>query len=206
MFLRVLFLAALLIAWLPVSLVAEIYHWTDADGVKHYSNTPPPEKTEVDSVKKELTTDPAVERAKAEKDAALLREAETAQQRRNDAQRARAEQDEAQKVIDEKQAELDASADEISRKRKNLGRHGRQDINAVDRLSGEITTLKADPYADPEEIKRLEAERDAMKQKVYDTPYRSRRGVRGEILEYQEKEKELNELKSKTPPKANAVE
>jgi hypothetical protein len=34
--------------------IAEIYQWTDAAGVKHYSNTPPSEGIEVESSRKEI--------------------------------------------------------------------------------------------------------------------------------------------------------
>lgn len=206
MFLRALFLAVLVLAWLPASWAAQVYQWTDANGVKHYSNTPPPDGVTLDGVETEIAPDPDAARIKAEKEATVLRDADLEQQRQDEARRVKAEQDAARKVIDEKQAELDATAEEISRKRKYLGRHGRQKINAIDRLSKEITALENDPNADPVKIKRLEAERDAIKQKVYETPLRSRKGVRGDILEYQEQEKELNDLKRSQSVEENAPE
>lgn len=195
MFWRPFVLAALMLAWAPSSWAAQVYQWTDADGVKHYSNQPPPDSVGAAVVAKEIASDPEAERLKAEKDAALLQEIEAKNRQETAGAASEAAQDATLKALEEKQAELDATGEKILNKRKYIGRHGRQDINAYDRLDKEITTLKNDPTADPEEIKRLEAARDAVKEKIYNTSRRTRKGVGQDIEEYQELEKEVNALK-----------
>jgi len=201
MFWRPLVLAALMLAWVPSSWAAQVYQWKDADGVKHYSNQPPPDSVGAEVVAKEIASDPEAERLKAEKDAAVLQEIEAKNQQEAAGAASEAAQDAARKALEEKQAELDATGEQILNKRKYIGRHGRQDINAYDRLDKEITALKNDPTADPAAIKRLEAERDAVKVKIYNEPRRTRKGVGQDIEDYQALEKEVNSLKEITPPK-----
>jgi len=199
-------IAALLMAVPPALWAAQVYQWTDANGVKHYSNTAPPEGADLENVEKEIATDPEASRRKAEREAAVIRESEAMDRQRDAADREKASQAKAQKAIEEKQAELDAVGEKVWNKRKYLKRHGRQDINAYRRLGDEIEALKADPTADPQKIKSLEAERAALKEKIYTKPRRSRKGARGDVLEYQQIERELNTLKKTTPPGANAPE
>ncbi|MFH1982346.1 MAG: DUF4124 domain-containing protein [Pseudomonadota bacterium] len=206
MFWRPFFLAALMLALAPASWAAQVYQWTDADGVKHYTNQPPPDSVAVESVEKEIAPDPEAERLKAEKDAALLLEIDEKNRQEAAGAAFEAGQDAARKALEEKQAELDAAGEKVLNKRKYIGRHGRQDINAYDRLDKEINALKNDPNADPQTIQRLEAERDAVKEKIYTTPRRTRKGVGQDIENYQELEKEVNALKETIPPKEQAAE
>lgn len=206
MTIRILLSAVVMLAWLPAAWGAQVYQWTDADGVKHYSNQKPPDSIAVDAVEKEIAHDPEAERLKNEKDAAVMREIETEDRRRQDAARATAAQEAARQKLEEKEAELDATGEKILNKRKYIGRHGRQDVNAYQRLDNEIESLKKDPNADPAEIARLESERDAMKEKIYNTPRRTRKGVGEDIKEYQELEQEVNELKQTTPEGADPAD
>lgn len=199
-------IAALMMAHASVLYAAQVYQWTDANGVKHYSNTAPPEGADLENVEKEIATDPAATRRKAEKEATAIRESEAMDQQRDAAAREKAAQAAAQEALEEKQAELDAAGEKVWNKRKYLYRHGRQDINAYKRLGDEIEALKADPNADPQKIKSLEAERAALKDQIYTKPRRSRKGAGQDIREYQEIERELNTLKGTTPPGANAPE
>ena len=62
------FLIVLLLLAAPTILWAEIFEWTDADGVKHYTDTPPPEKnTDVKTVTAVQSSAPA-ENQKAAQD------------------------------------------------------------------------------------------------------------------------------------------
>jgi hypothetical protein len=82
--------------------MADIYEWTDADGVKHYSNYAPPENSRVLMKTKEEPYDEAADRARAEEERQALleltrlqiaqREAELAQ-REAEAERRLAEAD-----------------------------------------------------------------------------------------------------------------
>lgn len=206
MFLRTLFMAVLMLVWLPASWAAQVYQWTDANGTKHYSNTPPPDSVAVETVEKEIDHDPAADRIKAEEAAVVLRDADFEQQHQDEARRAKAEQDAARKALEEKQNEMEAVGEQILNKRKYLRRHGRQDINTYERLDKEINALKADPNADRERIRRLEAEQDAVKEKIYTTPRRSRKGVGQDIQDYRELEKEVGTLKKSQPVDENTPE
>jgi len=59
-----IFIAAVCIVASP--LFADIYEWTDADGVKHYSNYAPPENARILMKTKEEPYDEAADRARAE--------------------------------------------------------------------------------------------------------------------------------------------
>lgn len=194
MYWKTAILALLAAAWLTTADAAQVYQWTDEKGVKHYTNKKPPDAVDVEAVKKEIATDPAAERAKDAKDAEVVREIEA--RRQQEASQTSPEALNRQKSIEEKQSELDALGDQINRKRSYLRRRGRQDINAVNRLEKEIEALRADPNADPQKIKALENERDAVKEKIYTKPRRSRKGVGDDIKQYQELEEELKELKN----------
>ncbi len=203
---KLITIVALVMACSPILWAAQVYQWTDANGVKHYSNTAPPEGADLESVEKEIATDPGASRRKAEKEAAAIQESEAMDRQRDAADREAAQEQAHQEALEEKQAELDAAGEKVWNKRKYLYRRGRQDINAYKRLGDEIEALKADPTADPQKINSLEAERETLKQKIYDTPRRSRKGASGDVLEYQQIERELNSLKEKTPQEANAPE
>ena len=74
-----------IIAGLPTSGVqAEIYSWTDENGVKHYSHTPPPDRSvpmkTAPEIKSVPTTDQEIEKINEENIDAILEELEKEEQ------------------------------------------------------------------------------------------------------------------------------
>ena len=196
---RPLTIAILVVIWTAPVTAAQIYQWTDENGVKHYSNTAPPDNVAPESMEKEIAGDPDAARRKAEREAAIIQESEANQAQRDADAQAIDSEAYRQKEIAEKEAELESIGESIGNKRKYIRRRGRQDINKYERLGEEIEALKADPSADPEKIESLEAERAAVKKKILNTPRRNRKGVGDDIEQYKQVEKELNELKEAAP-------
>ena len=73
--------------------VANLYHWTDSNGIRHFSNTPPPEGVQSVKALKEIPYDPESDNQRREREDALLQEREAAQnlKRLEDAERNAAE-------------------------------------------------------------------------------------------------------------------
>jgi hypothetical protein len=57
---------------LPAATFGEIYGWVDENGVKHYSNEPPPEGVKAFSQTAETKSGPAEEQERAESDRQLM--------------------------------------------------------------------------------------------------------------------------------------
>jgi hypothetical protein len=90
--------------------LADIYEWTDADGVKHYSNYAPPENSRIIMKTKEEPYDEAADRARAEAE----RQAQLESTRLEIAQR-EAELELREAEADRKLAEADRLAEEAQR-------------------------------------------------------------------------------------------
>lgn len=60
----------------PELLRADVYTWVDKNGVKHFSNEPPPEGVEVISKAREIPVDEAKDRERVEKDNQAMKELE----------------------------------------------------------------------------------------------------------------------------------
>ena len=80
----------LVILWGGDPALAQLYHWTNADGVRHFSNTPPPDGATATVVKDEIPYDPETDHQRRVQEDALLRERESAkmQERLENAERA----------------------------------------------------------------------------------------------------------------------
>ena len=61
---------------LPCTTSGEIYGWVDGNGIKHYSNDPPPEGIKAFTQTDEIQTDPAQEQKRTESDRKVLKEME----------------------------------------------------------------------------------------------------------------------------------
>ncbi len=180
---------------LPLVAGAEMYQWVDDKGVRHYTNSPPPEGVSADRSWGEIKSDDKAGRAQKEQEAKIIKEAEAAnRQAKVDAESARQKKvrDEA---LDAKKAEREALGDSISRKRRYIKRRGKTEINEIKRLDGEIEALKKDKNADPEKIKELEAEMQETKEKVYHKSGRARKGTKEEIERYRQLDEEIREDK-----------
>jgi len=181
--------------FLPYIAGAEMYQWVDAGGVKHYSNTAPPQGIQADSAWAEIKTTTAEDASLDARKAAILEEVEAAN-RQGEADAKRAKQEKAlQEALDARVQEQKALEDSIYRKRRYLKRRGKTDVRKIKRLENEIQALRQNKNANPEKIKRLEAEYEATKKKIYRQAERGRKGTRQEVQRYQELEAEVPEIK-----------
>jgi hypothetical protein len=113
-------LIILLILWSGFPAAAAVYHWTDADGVRHYSNTPPPKEAEAIVSQEEIPYDPeSDEKRRVQEDAMLqARESAETEQRIEDAEReaeeARREAEAAKRKADQLEKDLEEQDDDRS--------------------------------------------------------------------------------------------
>lgn len=68
--------ALLIFFFLPNLTFAEIYSWIDENGVKHFSNEPPPEGVKILNQTKEIKTDKAKDRQREESDKQYMQKLE----------------------------------------------------------------------------------------------------------------------------------
>lgn len=82
-----LIIMVILWSWQPAA--AELYQWTNADGVRHFSNTPPPKGVEATVLQGEIPYDPESDEKRRSQEDAMLQERESAetQRRIEDAER-----------------------------------------------------------------------------------------------------------------------
>jgi len=105
-------LIILLILWSGLPALAELYHWTDADGVRHYANTPPPKGAKAIVLQEEIPYDPETdENRRAQEDAMLQERASAETQRRledaeREAEEARREAEAANRKADQLEKDL----------------------------------------------------------------------------------------------------
>ena len=180
---------------LPLIVSAEMYQWVDDKGVRHYSNSPPAEGIKASSSWAEITTDEKTARAKKAQEADLIKEVE-ASNRQSEIEAKAAKQEKArQEVLDAKKAEKAALGESIVKKRRYIKRRGKTELNKIKRLAGEIEALKKDKNADPEKIKKLEAEMQETKEKIYKKSGRARKGAKEEIERYRQLDEGIQEDK-----------
>lgn len=139
-----LFILGINVAFLPPAGFAEMYKWTDEDGVVHYTQHPPPEEFEVT----EIDPPPDIDTKKA------LNEFEAEQEKLHELEKQREEQ-EAKQAEKERIAAIFEKNCQISRDRlKKLQNTGR--VRAID-AEGNMTRIT------PEEH---QSRIDAVKKKI----------------------------------------
>ncbi|MDJ0721998.1 MAG: DUF4124 domain-containing protein [Desulfobacterales bacterium] len=108
----------------PTAVIAEIYQWVDGNGVRHYSNTPPPEEVQIQNRFPEEEFDPDEEkniREAEDRELAKLQE-RLAQARaqmekaRQEAERQQAQRREAENL--RRIRELEKEVEELKRRRR----------------------------------------------------------------------------------------
>lgn len=192
----------LLSVFLPHIAGAEMYQWVDAQGVKHYANSPPPEGTRADSSWGEAKSSGVADADLKAREAAIVKGVEAAN-RQKEIDAAAAKQEKArQENLDGLKEEQKALGESISKKRRYVKRRGKTDINKIKRLNADIATLKKDPQADPEKIKELEEEVAETKEKFYMKSGRGRKGTREEIERHYQLEMEIQREEAKGAAKA----
>ena len=180
---------------------AEMYQWVDNQGVKHFTNSPPPGGTSADSSWGEIKSSGAGDSDIKAREAAIIKETEAAS-RQKEIDAAAAKRKEArQEALDAKKAELKALGESISSKRRYVKRRGKTDINKIQRLNEEIAALKKDPSADPEKIKILETEVAEIKDKFYNKSGRGRKGVADEVERHRQLELEIEAMEKEISKK-----
>ena len=195
---RLLFLAlAVLSVLLPHIAGAEMYQWVDAQGVRHYTNSMPPEGTRADSSWGEIKNSEVADQDLKAREAAIIKETEAAG-RQAEIDAAAASQKKAQQAeLDALKEEQEALGESMGNKRRYVKRRGKTDINKIKRLNEEIEALKQDRNADPEKIKELEAEVQETKEKFYNKSGRGRKGTREEVERYYQLEMEIQRQEEK---------
>lgn len=150
---------------------AEMYQWTDNNGVKHYSNSQPPESVTVYSAEPEIGPDKQHgQKRGAKEDETLQRD------RENKAAEQRVEREQesaAQKAAEKKQvleSEKTQLEDDIEKKKRYFRGKSRRHIIKLNNIENQLAELEK-KGGNSEDVKRLEAER----QKVIELLIRDKR-------------------------------
>jgi len=186
----ILVLLALMLSALPVG--AELRQWTDENGVRHFSNKEDlPEGVSAERSFKEKKSPP--KEGRPNRKAASANQSKPRNYQVNES-RTRPDKATVLKEIRIREAKLRDLFDRIYTKRRYVKRHGKQDIDRIRRLNGEIDALQK-TGTDPVRMKQLKAEKAAAKERLFNENLRTRKGVGQDILEYKKIEDEIAELK-----------
>lgn len=112
-------------AWVPIA-GAQLYHWIDENGVKRFSNEPPPEGVEIIDKEKEIKYDRKEDRDRHAEDERIRREVERMRQERAAevdaaAQERRAAEAAERQRIEREQQRLEAEKKAKQEKRRDEG-------------------------------------------------------------------------------------
>ena len=188
--LSILMLLAVMLAALPAG--AELRQWTDENGVKHFSNKADlPEGVSAERSFEEKESPPEERRPKPK---ATRPNYSTPRTHQVNQPRTRPSKAAVQKEIRIREAQLRDLFDRIYTKRRYVKRRGKQDIERIRRLNGEIDALEK-TGADPARIEQLKAERAAAKERLFNENLRTRKGVGQDIQDYKKIEDEIEALK-----------
>jgi hypothetical protein len=109
-----------LLLWSSHPAAADLYHWTDAQGVRHFSNTPPPEGADARVLLEEIPYDPETDDKRRAQEDAMLRESESAETQarlekaERDAEEARRQAEAARRKADRLEKEMEERDDDRS--------------------------------------------------------------------------------------------
>lgn len=110
-------LLILLFLWSGPPAAAAIYQWTDADGVRHFSNKPP-EGVEATVLQEEIPYDPETDNQRRAQEDAMLQERESAEMQdrlenaERDAEEARRQAEAAERKADQLEKDLEEQDDD----------------------------------------------------------------------------------------------
>ena len=141
---------------------AEMYQWTDNNGVKHYSNSPPSESVTVYRTEPEIAPDKQHGKKRGQKeDKTLQRNLEN----RDGEQRVEREQEKAAEKTAEKKQLLESEKtqieDDIAQKKRYFRGKTRRHIIKLNNIEKQLAELEK-KGGNSEEIKRLKAERQTV--------------------------------------------
>ena len=163
---------------------AEMYQWTDNNGIKHYSNSPPPESVTAYRTEPEIAPDRQHGKKREQNETRLRNSENKAEEQRVEREQEKA----AQKSAEKKQlleAEKSQIEDDIAKKKRYFRGKSRRHIIKLNNIEKQLAELEK-KGGNSEEIKRLEAER----QKVIELLIRDKRyfhrGGAQLLKEYQE--------------------
>lgn len=111
---------ALLILWCGQPATAAVYQWTDADGVRHFSNTPPPAGVAAIVLQEEIPYDPETDDQRRAQEEAMLEERESAEiqerleKAERDAEEARRQAEAAERKADQLEKDLEEQEEDPS--------------------------------------------------------------------------------------------
>jgi len=118
--LRIGGLLLLVLLAMPLLAKADLYYWKDANGVRHYTNTKPPDGTGATVLMNEIPYDPETDYERRRQEEALLKEAdkEALQERLEEAERkaeeARRQAEEAKRKADRLEEALEEQEEDNS--------------------------------------------------------------------------------------------
>jgi hypothetical protein len=109
-----------LLLWGNPPAAANLYHWTDAQGVRHFSNRPPPDGADATVLVEEIPYDPESDDKRRAQEDAMLRESESTETQERlekaerDAEEARRQAEAARRKADQLEKELEESEEDRS--------------------------------------------------------------------------------------------
>jgi hypothetical protein len=113
-------ISALMILWAWHPAAADLYHWVDENGVRHFSNTRPPAGVESSVIGEEIPYDPETDSQRRAQEDAMLKDRESAETQRRleeaerKAEEARRQAEAAKRKADRLEKELEEQEEDRS--------------------------------------------------------------------------------------------
>jgi hypothetical protein len=177
--------------------IGEMYYWTDENGIRHYSNYPPPPEAEDVGTASEIRYDAASDRLRTERDARAAdemrktREAEEAEALEKKAEENQAAEEEKRRRLEAKQRELEK--DLYKKRRYAHGEQARLLIQKARQLNQQIEALEKSG-GNEAEIASLKAEKRQIAEVFYRQSRRWGRGGEADLKEHQRIQEQLDEI------------
>jgi hypothetical protein len=174
------------------SVWGELRQWTDGNGVKHFSNKEElPAGTQVEKTFEEKEGHPEEPKKYQRSHPAFRPQPEP---RQTAPARKKRTRDDIRAEISSSEAKVREVFERIYTKRRYAKRRGKQNIEMIQRLNGEIEALEKSGV-DTAKRKMLEEERAAARKRLFNANLRTRKGVGDDIQEYKRLIEKITELK-----------
>jgi colicin import membrane protein len=180
--------------------VAEMYYWTDQNGIRHYSNTAPPDKSGAEyGTKSEIEHDREadLQRSASDREAAkkFKRERKQREAREEAAEEAKAqhEQEEKRRALE---AEQQALEEDLYRKRRATKSRTQKKIQEVVEIDRQIEELEKSGGSQAE-IDQLQQQRRAIVERFYERSRYWKRGGQADLKKHEEIQQQLDEMEGK---------
>lgn len=188
-----------LMTWAVGPAFAELYFWTDDNGIRHYSNHAPPSGGIDYGSSSEIDHDAEADRARSASDAQAAgrmknaRKAEAAEAKRKEAEAAR---NAPAKERERLEAEKRAVEEKLYKKRRATRSRSQKQIQKVVEIDRRIEALEKSGGS-PEEIGALKAQRRAIVEGFYDRSRYWKRGGQADLKQHKELQEQIDALKKK---------